>query len=112
MALTLQSGVDLARIDTNDADAAAYRVSDAEMAKHANSALLILFNRAPHLWHGKYDAEPSGEFALGQAWMLHQQWMRPFADLIVAMVESKDDEFVLAQRVGAVVSRAMGLTTS
>lgn len=109
MALTLQSGVDLARIDTNDTDAAAYRTSDADMAKNANAALLILFNRAPHLWHGQYDDEPDGLAALTLDFPLHAQWMRPFADLIVALVESKDDEFVLSQRVQAVMSRALSL---
>lgn len=112
MALTLQSGVDLARIDTNDADTDALRTSDADMQKHANAALLILFNRAPHLWHGQYGSIPSGELALAAAFPIHAQWMRPFADLIVALAESKDDEFVVSQRVEAIMNRALAFTVT
>lgn len=112
MAYTIQSGADLARIDTNDTDPAAYRTPDVDMAKHANSALLAIFNRAPHLWHGNYGAEPDGSAVLTDPFPVHAQWLKPFADIIVAFIESKDDEYVLEQRVSQVISRALSLLVS
>lgn len=112
MALTLQRAADLARTDTNDTDADAFRVGDTEIARHVNAGLLILFNRAPHLWHGKYDDTPDGEAALADPFPIDPQWMRPLADLVIAMIETKDDEYVLSQRVEAVMNRALGLTVA
>lgn len=108
---TLQDGATLARTDTNDTDSTAYRVTDPEMTRHANAALLVLFNRAPHLWHGQYDATPNNLAVLGDPFPLEPQWLRVFADLIVALIETKDDEFTLSQRVGAIMDRAFALAT-
>lgn len=102
MALTLQSVVDLARADLNDQDAtdANRRYPDAEITKHVNHALLTMFNVAPFIWHGKYNTTyiPNGERVLTDAWPVDPKWLRPCADFVVALAESKDDEAVITQR--------------
>jgi hypothetical protein len=112
MALTLQSVIDLARIDLNDTESDGYRNSDADMLKHANAALLMIYNRAPHLWHGNYAAVPSGELGAGFTWPIHQMYLRPCADLVVALAETKDDEHTLQGRVQALLERAAALTVA
>lgn len=112
MALTLQSGIDLARVDLNDTDASAYRTDDPTMLKHANAALLELFNRAPHLWHGQYASVPSGEQVAAFSWPIHQQYLKAFADIIVAYAESKDDEYVVNEKVSAIMSRSLGVVVA
>lgn len=107
MSLTLQSPIDLARIDLNDTDAAAYRHGDPEMLKHANAAMTILANRAPHLWHGNYSATPNGELSAITPWPIQPVYVRVCADLIVAFAETKDDEHTLTKRVQFLIERAM-----
>jgi len=107
MALTIGSAIDLARIDLNDTESDGYRNSDPDMLKHANAALLMVFNRAPHLWHGQWDNEPTGELAADAAWPIHQMYLKPVADIITALAETKDDEHVDSGRVGALIERAM-----
>lgn len=106
MALTLQSAIDRARIDLNDTDAAAYRNSDEDMLKHANDALLAIHRVAPHLWHGNYSNEPTGEHAAAFAWPIGAQFVKVASDIVVAYAESKDDEHVLNQRVASILDRA------
>lgn len=114
MALTLQSAIDLAREDLNDSDAleANRRYTSVVMLKHANAALLALFNRGPHLWHGKYDDTPSGEHPADFPWPINVQYLRPCADIIVALAETKDDEHVISGRVTAMVERALSMTVA
>lgn len=111
MALTIQSAIDLARIDLNDTDSAAYRNSDAELLKHANSALLSIYNRAPHLWHGNYEAIPNGEAVAGNPFPIEAQYLKPISDIIVAFAETKDDEHTDNGRVAGLIARAISLTT-
>ena len=113
MALTIQSAMDLARIDLNDTDPseANRRYPDSELLKHANSVLLAMLNVAPHLWFGKYDSLPNGELPASTPWPVNAIYVKPCAEAIVAYAETKDDEHVLSQRVAALLQRAVSQFT-
>lgn len=114
MALTIQSAIDLARLDLNDSDPndTKRRWDQATLLKHANSALLVLVNRAPHLWTGKYSKLPNGELAATDPWPISEQYLRVCADIICAFAQTVDDEEVSAARVSSLIERAMSMTTA
>lgn len=114
MALTIQSAIDLARIDLNDleSDDTKRRWDQATLLKHANTALLVLANRAPHLWVGNYTNLPNGELTATSDWPISPQYLRVCADIIVAFASTVDDEEVSVARAGAMIQRAMSMTTS
>lgn len=103
----MQRPVDLAYRVLNDDDRARYTIED--VTDFANQALIAVLNKRPDLFVGQYSALPNGQLALGDPFPLDARWVQPVADITVALAQTKDEEEVIAQRVDAILKRAMSL---
>lgn len=95
MAYTMQQVVDKARVPINDAGKNRY--SDTDLLGYANDAVLILRNRRPDLFFGRFLALP-GEKALGDSFPLGDTLFPAVCDYVTARAETRNDESVLEQR--------------
>jgi len=91
----MQSVVDLARLDLNDADKV--RNLDADMLMYANDALSRAYAIRPDLKWGNFGA-PFVELALTDPFPLDLEYRKAVADFIVACCETHDDAFAVEQR--------------
>lgn len=101
MAYTLQQVVDKARLPLNDSAKARY--PDTELLGYANDAVLIIRDRRPDLFLGRWLALP-GSLALTDAFPVRDELVPPTADYITARAEVKDDEFTEDSRAMTLMS--------
>ena len=95
MAVTMQSIVDLARLDLDDASKV--RNADDDMLKYANDAISRAYAIRPDMRFGNYTTTYS-DLALTDNFPLELQYRKAVADFIVACCETHDDPFAVEQR--------------
>lgn len=91
----MQSVVDLARLDLNDADKT--RNTDANMLSYANDGIARAYAMRPDMRFGSYSTTFS-DLALTDNFPLDLQYRKAVADFIVACCETHDDPFALETR--------------
>ena len=91
----MQSVVDLARLDVNDAEKT--RNPDANMIRFANDAIARILVMRPDLNWGNY-ATGYTDLALGDNFPLGLEYRKPVSDFIVMCCETSDDPFAIEQR--------------
>lgn len=89
MTITMQSLLDLARIDLNDADKT--RWSDSDLLKHANDALLQARGLRPDLFLGTYSTSPTDKMP-DDNFPLPLAYRRAVADYIIARASAVDND--------------------
>lgn len=95
MAVTIQSVMDLARGDLNDADKVRY--ADAELLKYANDGIARVKVMRPDLNWGNF-ATAYSDLLVTNDFPFGLEYRQPIADYIVAMAEKSDDPFAVEQR--------------
>lgn len=95
MAVTIQSVLDLARIDLNDADKT--RNPDATLLAYANNAIAKIKVMRPDLNWGKFNVAYT-DLALTDSFPFDLQYRDAVADYIVGCAEKSDDVFAIEQR--------------
>lgn len=91
MAFSMQSVIDLARGDLNDANKIRY--PDADLLKHANDGVAKAFALRSDLRFGSY-ATAYTDLAVGDDFPLGIEYRDAVAAFIVARAQEADDEFV------------------
>jgi hypothetical protein len=94
----MQDVVARARIPINDAkdsngSDAACRFLDSTLLGFANDCILLLRQKAPHLFFGQFEGLP-GPAALGDAVPIADEYFTAVCDYVVARAETPDDESV------------------
>lgn len=95
MSVTVQSVLDLARLDLNDADKT--RNPDADMLKYANDGIAKVLVMRPDLNWGNY-ATAYTDLAVTSAFPLSLEYRPAIANYIVMRCEASDDAFANEQR--------------
>ena len=95
MAVTIQSIVDLSRLDFNDD--LKVRYLDSDLLKYCNDAIAKILVMRPDINWGNY-ANAYTDLALTDNFPLLLEYRRPVAAYITAMAETSDDPFAIAQR--------------
>lgn len=113
MPLTMQEIVDRARIPLNDSDSvdANRRWPDAELLKHAKSALQTLLLKRPDLFFGSIATFSAEALVIGSAFPLGEGYAPPVIDWVTARAETKDDESVSSGAAASFFSLAQGEAT-
>ena len=91
----MQSVVDLARLDLNDADKV--RNLDADMLSFANDGLARAYAIRPDMRFGNF-ASTFSDLALTDNFPLGLEYRKAIADFVVACCETHDDPFALEAR--------------
>lgn len=99
----LQSVINLARENLNDADKVGY--SDAQLLKFANNGIQEMVKFRPDLFLGKYLSLPTS-FTLTQAFPMSAQYERAIADYIIGRAEMLNTEESSINRAAALLQLA------
>lgn len=91
----MQSVVDLARLDLNDADKV--RNLDVDMLGYANDGIARAYAIRPDMRFGSFSSAFS-DLALTDNFPLGLEYRKAIADFVVACCETHDDPFALEQR--------------
>lgn len=105
MTRTVADAIASARVTLNDADASAYRVSDAALVGFATDALNAVRNLRPDLFLGNWG--PLAATAGGSI-PLDDQFYRPVVDYMIGRAEMTDDEHVIDQRAALMAQLTQG----
>lgn len=91
----MQSVIDLARLDLNDADKV--RNTDAQMLASANDGIARTIVLRPDLQYGSYGST-FADLSTASSFPLPLEYRKPIADFIVMCCETHDDPFAIEQR--------------
>lgn len=105
MSVSMQSVLDLARIDLNDAKVVSgtstvdtgCRNLDADLIKYANNGIARTLVIRPDLNFGNY-AGTFADLTTASSFPLPLEYREPIADYIIMCAESSDDPFAVEQR--------------
>lgn len=92
---TIQSVIDLARLDINDSDKVRY--PDADLLRYANDGIAKALTMRPDLNYGNY-SNAYADLALTADFPLPLEYRSAVATFITAMAQFGDDPFVVEQR--------------
>ena len=95
MTVTIQSVLDLARFDLNDADKT--RNTDAAMVQFANDGIAKTYVIRPDLKYGNYEI-PYVDLTTSSAFPFPLEYRGAIANYIVLRCETADDPFAIEQR--------------
>lgn len=97
MSYTMQEIVDKGRFPLNDADKA--RFTDADLLSFANDAILLLRNKRPDLFFGRFlTLSATEKLTLSALFPLNSELVPAMADYVTARGETRNDESVLTER--------------